>query len=148
MKHEEIKFMIPLLAEGELDDKERRIVEEHLGECEECRREFEEFGELEAVLTEMQYKKPDEEVWEKYSDSVYNRLERKTAWIVFIAGVLIILAFAGWKFMENLITDPDASLILIIGLFTFISGSIILFVSILKEQLFYRKKERYEEIDI
>jgi len=94
----------------------------------------------------MQLKSPPEETWEVYWASIYNRLERKAGWIIFSIGLIMLLFFGAYQAIRGLIFNPETPLLLIIGLITFIVGGIILFVSILKEQLFCRKRERYKEI--
>ena len=146
MKHKEIKIMISAFLEGELNDEEKKQVEKHLAECTECQREYKELNQLEEVLSKMEFKKPSKEIWDVYWSSVYNRLERKIGWILLSIG-LIILIFAGvYPALKGFITDPDKPLFLKIGLISVIGGGIIVFVSILREHLFFWKKERYKEI--
>ena len=146
MKHKEIKIMISAFLEGELNDEEKKQVEKHLAECTECQREYKELNQLEEVLSKMEFKKPSKEIWDVYWSSVYNRLERNIGWILLSIG-LIILIFAGvYPALKGFITDPDKPLFLKIGLISVIGGGIIVFVSILREHLFFWKKERYKEI--
>jgi predicted anti-sigma-YlaC factor YlaD len=147
MNHEDIKTLLTIYIEGELEEEDKKLVQAHLKECAECRKELEELNQLEEVLTKMQLKKPSKEIWEQYWSSIYNRLERKTGWIAFSLGFIILISFGVYQAMGKLLKDPDTPLVFLIGLLTFIGGGIILFVSILKEQLFFKKKERYEEID-
>jgi len=147
MRHQKIKELISLYLEGELDNRERKIVEQHIKECEECRKEFEELNKLEEVLKKMEFKKPSDEIWKTYWSSIYNRLERKIGWILFSIGAIILLFWGVYKLIEELIKDPTIPLILKIGILAFFAGAIILLVSILREQLFMRKRERYKEVE-
>lgn len=45
--HEELRSMLPALAGGELTEVDRAVLEQHLAECESCRREL---GQLQAVV--------------------------------------------------------------------------------------------------
>lgn len=146
MKHQDIKTLISAYREGELNVEERRLVEEHLAGCAECRTEFEELKQLEEVLNKMQLKKPSPEIWDVYWSSVYNKLERKIGWIILSIGMILLIAFGVYQSIKDLVQDPATPLIVTIGIFAFIGGGIILFVSVLKEQLFFWKKERYKEI--
>ena len=78
----------------------------------------------------MQLKKPSAEIWNQYWSSVYNKLERKTGWIVFSLGLIILLSFGAYQALGSLLKNPDTPLVFLIGLLTFIGGTIILFVSI------------------
>jgi predicted anti-sigma-YlaC factor YlaD len=147
MRHQKIKELISLYLEGELDKIEKKLVEEHLKECEECKKEFEEMNKLEEVLKKMEFKKPSKEIWQIYWSSLYNKLERKIGWILFSIGAIILLFVGAYKLVEELIKDPSMPLILKIGILAFMAGAIILLVSIVREQFFMKKRERYKEVE-
>jgi len=146
MRHDEIKKMVYLYHDGELSEKDKRIVEQHIKECQECRKEFEEMRRLEDVMVKMELKQPPKEAWEQYERSVYNRLERKIGWIFLSIGAMIILFFGGYKLVEGLIKDPSCPDLLKVGILLGLGGVVILIVSLTREQLFSYKKERYKEI--
>lgn len=146
MKHEQIKHLITAYLEGELRDEEKKQVESHLASCEECQREFEDLNQLEEVLNKMKLQKPSKEIWDVYWSSVYNRLERKVGWIVLSIGLIILICIGAFSAIDAFFTDPETPLLLKIGLVIFVFGGVIVFVSILREQLFFRKKERYKEV--
>ncbi len=147
MDHQKIKELISSYYDRELDDGQRKMVEEHLEQCEECRREFEEMGRFEEVMQKMQFKKPRKEVWEIYWSAVYNRLERRFGWILLSIGGMILLFFGGYKAVEGIIQDSSTPLILKIGILTVLGGVVVLLVSLLREQLFVQKRERYKEVE-
>ena len=146
MKHEEIKTLIAAYIEGELDKKENLLVEAHLRDCTECQKEYEELNQLEEVLNKMELRKPSQDTWDVYWSSVYNKMERRIGWIFLSIGVIILVFLGAYQAVEELMTDPAKPLALKIGILALIGGGIIVFVSILREQLFFRKKERYKEI--
>ena len=76
MDHQKIKELISPYYEGELNEEEKKLVERHLKECSECKKEFEEMGKFEEVMGKMELKKLPKEAWKMYWSSVYNRLER------------------------------------------------------------------------
>jgi len=82
-----------------------------------------------------------------YWTSVYNRLERGIGWILFSIGAIILLFFGGYKLVEGIIQDASVPLILKIGILSVLGGLVVLLVSLLREQLFVRKRERYREIE-
>jgi predicted anti-sigma-YlaC factor YlaD len=146
MRHDKIKKMVYLYHDGELDEKDKKAVEQHIEECQECRKEFEDMKELEDVMEKVELKQPPKEAWEKYESSVYNRLERNIGWIFLSIGAMILLFFGGYKLVEGIIKDPGFPLILKIGILAALIGIVILIVSLGREQLFSYKKERYKEI--
>ena len=147
MDHQKIKELISSYHDKELDEEKRKQVEEHLEECPECRREFEEMGKFEEVMSKMELKKPAREVWQVYWASIYNRLERRIGWILLSIGAMILIFFGGYKMVEGIIQDPNTSLLLKIGILTLMAGIVVLLVSLIREQFFVRKRERYKEVE-
>ncbi len=147
MDHQKIKELISPYSEGELNEEERKQVEKHLKECSECQKEFEEMGKFEEVMGKMKLKQPPKEAWKMYWSSVYNRLERRIGWILFSIGAIIILFFGGYKLVESLIQAPDIPIFFKIAILSVLGGLVILVVSLVREQLFVRKRERYKEVE-
>ncbi len=147
MDHQKIKELISSYLDGELDEEQKKRVEEHFAQCPECKKEVEEMGKFEEVMTQMELKKPPKEVWLLYWASVYNRLERRIGWILFSIGAMIFLFFGGYKMVEGIIQDQTTPLILKVGILVFMAGIIVLLVSVIRERLFVRKRERYKEVE-
>ena len=147
MDHKKITKLISSYYDGELDEEQKKLVHSHLEICSECRKEFEEMGKFEEVMSQMVLKKPPKEAWQMYWTSVYNRLERGIGWILFSIGAIILLFFGGYKLVEGIIQDASVPLILKIGILSVLGGLVVLLVSLLREQLFVRKRERYKEIE-
>jgi predicted anti-sigma-YlaC factor YlaD len=147
MEHEELRELISSYFDGELDANQKRLLEEHLKECPECRKEFEEMARFEEVMGKMRLKQPPEEAWRVYWSSVYNRMERNIGWILLSIGAIIVLFFAGYQILKGMIEDVNTPLILKIGILALIAGLAVLFVSLLRERIFVNKRERYKEIE-
>ncbi len=146
MDHQKIKELISSYHDNELSEDQEKMIEEHIQLCEECRRELEEMGRFEEVMQKMGLKQPPKEMWQVYWTSVYNRLERRIGWILLSIGAIIILFFGGYKAIEGIIEDPTTPLILKIGILAALGGLVILLVSIGRERIFVRKRERYKEV--
>jgi hypothetical protein len=147
MDHQKIKELISPYFEGELNEEKKKLVERHLKECSECQKEFEEMGKFEEVMGKMKFKKPPKEAWKMYWSSVYNRLERRIGWILFSIGAIIILFFGGYKLVESIIQTPDIPVFFKIAILCVLGGLVVLLVSLVREQLFVRKRERYKEVE-
>ncbi len=147
MDHKKIKELISSYFDSELDEEQKKLVNEHIRQCSECRKEFEEMGKFEEVMGKMELKQPSKEVWKVYWLSVYNRLERSIGWIFLSIGAMILLFFGGYKIVEGIIQDANTPLFLKIGILAFMAGIVVLLVSLAREQLFVRKRERYKEIE-
>jgi len=81
-----------------------------------------------------------------YWNQVYNRIERGLGWVLLSVGAVIFLSFGAFHFVRDFLFDPEPQLIMKIGVSAAILGVIILFVSVLRERLFIRKRDRYKEI--
>jgi len=147
MEHQKIKELISSYHDKELNEEKKKQIEEHLKECSECRREFEEMGKFEEVMNKMELKKPPREVWQIYWASIYNRLERRIGWILLSIGAMILIFFGGYKMVEGIIQDPSTSLLLKVGILALMAGVVVLLFSLIREQFFVRKRERYKEVE-
>ncbi len=147
MDHNKIKKLMSSYYDKELDEELRKTVEKHFEECLECRKEFEEMGKFEEVMNKMKLKEPPKDVWRLYWAAVYNRLERRIGWILLSIGAMIILFFGGYKMVEGIIQDPSTPFLLKVGILIFLGGIVVLLVSLIREQFFVRKRERYKEVE-
>ncbi len=146
MDHERVNELISSYLDNELDEGQRREVEEHIERCPECRKEYGEMARFEEVMRKMSLKQPPKEAWQVYSESVYNRMERGIGWILLSVGAMIILFFGGYQIVKGFIEDPTIPLIVKAGILLGMGGVVILLVSIVREKVFVGKRERYKEI--
>lgn len=146
MDHQKIKKLISSYYDKHLSEEQKNLIEEHIQQCEECRKEFEETGKFEEVMQKMELKQPPNEMWQVYWLSVYNRLERRIGWILLSIGAIIMLFFGGYKAIEGIMEDPTIPLILKVGILTILGGLVILLVSVGRERIFVRQRERYKEV--
>ena len=146
MTCDDYKDLMMGYLDNELSDEQRQRFEEHLAGCGECASELEEFKKLKAITDEVTLVEPEDRMWQEYWGSIYNRIERGVGWIIFsIAGILLVI-YGGFKIIEELIKDPAVGMILKIGLLALIAGIAILFVSVLRERLYFWKKDRYRDV--
>ena len=143
MKCENIKELMMGYLDDEISNEERKIFEEHLIQCEDCTSELEEYKKLKEVTDTMQLTEPEEKVWNTYWSGIYNRIERGTGWILFSIGVIILLCYGGYKVVEEIIADPKIGVFVKVAIFAIIGGFSILLVSVMRERLYFWKKDRY-----
>lgn len=128
--------------DGEMSGSERTEFERHLEGCEECRSALRDFQELDTVAGRMRIMDPTDKFWDSYWKSIYHRLERKTAWVLFITGLLMILGYGIYKtvvsFKGLTFENVAAALVLI--------GGILLLVSIIRERMHQYKSDPYKDI--
>jgi len=145
MSCEEFKPMITGYLDGQLSPDQQQRLETHLSTCRDCTRELAELRELKENLAMIKFKEPSDAELDRYWDSIYNRLERGLGWILSSAGAIIVLCYAGFKLIEQVIKDPSIALLFKIGLMALVFGAVILFVSLLRERLAVRKVDKYSK---
>jgi len=132
--------------DDELDDEQKRTFEEHIESCKDCAAELEQFKKLKNVTDSVKLAEPEDVLWDNYWSGVYNRFERGIGWILMSVTGITLIIFGLFKLVEGIIKDPNVEVILKIAILAFIAGLAVLFVSILRERLYFRKKDRYKDV--
>lgn len=147
MKHAEYSILLSGYLDGELNSDQNTLIKEHLKTCQECREEYKELKKTQEVLGTMNINKPKDEVWKAYWSSVYNRLERGVGWAFLSFGLIILFCFGIYESFKGFFQDPSISLLLKIGVVSLSLGGVVLLISVVKEQIFSRNRERYKEVE-
>ncbi len=134
------RVLISGLLDDELGSEEKAELEAHLETCPGCQRELSSMrrlftGTSEAFCGEELPK----ETWDSFLDNIYNRLERKTGWVLLIVGALCLTLFGTYVF----IAEPWGSALIKTLVATPIIGLTLLFVSVLRQRLEDLKTDRY-----
>jgi len=132
--------------DGELSAAEQTEFQQMLTASPERQSEWNEHRKLKEITMELKFTNPPEEVWDRYWVNVYNRIERRAAWILVSLGAMVVLFFTGYKAVESLLADAQIPWFLKIAIFVLMAGGVILFVSVLREKLFTRKTDKYKEV--
>ena len=131
--------------DGELGPEQHSRFEAHLAACQRCVREFDEFVKLKQELTMIKFKEPSDIELEHYWRSVYNRLERRVGWALFSLGGILLMCWGAYKMIEEIMKDPAYPVMLKVGVVATVFGTIILFISSLRERLAVRKSDKYSK---
>ena len=132
--------------DDELDGEQKKDFLQHLDSCSDCKAELEEFKRLKEITDEVSLVEPEDKMWQQYWSGIYNRIERGAGWILFSLSAILLLIYSGFRVIEKLIKDPTVDIILKAGLLVLIAGVAILLVSVLREKLYFRKKDRYKDV--
>ena len=132
--------------DNELDEDQKSRFEQHLAGCRECTEELKEFRKLKAITDEVTLVEPEDRIWQQYWNGVYNRIERGVGWIMFSIAAIVLVVYGGFKAIDEIIEDPNVEMIVKIGLLALIVGMAILLVSVLRERLYFWKKDRYRNV--
>ncbi len=132
--------------DNELNDEQINRFEEHLAGCPECADELEQFRKLKAITDEVTLVEPEDKLWQDYWTGVYNRIERGIGWIVFSVAAIILTIYGGFRLIEDIIKDNTIGMLLKVGLLALIIGLAILLISVLRERIYFWKKDRYRNV--
>jgi len=132
--------------DNELSDEQRNRFEEHLAGCPECAGELKEFQKLKAITDEVTLVEPEDRIWQDYWTGVYNRIERGIGWLIFSLAAILLAIYGGFKLIEEIVTDATTGMLLKLGLLALIVGLAILFVSVLRERMYFWSKDRYRNV--
>lgn len=147
MPCEEYKALLMAYIDEEIGDADRKRFEEHLGQCESCRAELQEFTSLKEVTDDMKFQFPEDKLWATYWSGVYNRLERGVAWVLLSIGAIVLLVYAAFVLIDTLLGDVRVPWPVKIGIVFLLAGAIALFVSTVRERVFAMKSDKYREVE-
>ncbi len=143
---QDYKEMMMGYLDNELPEEQKRTFEEHLATCRQCADELKEFRKLKQITEAVTLAEPEERIWQQYWASIYNRIERTLGWILLSVAGIGLAGYGGFKAIEDIIRDPAVGVILKVALLALIAGVAILFVSVLRERLYFWGKDRYRHI--
>jgi len=68
-------------------------------------------------------------------------------WILFTVGTALLVGYGSYLALMELFKDEDVSLAIKAGVLASLLGLAVLLGSVIRERLFLRKRERYEEVE-
>lgn len=148
MKNEHAHFSELLMKalDESLTEKEKQQFTNYINTNAEYMQEWKEFSDLHSVTQNMTLKKPPEEVWDMYWNSIYNRMERGISWLLISFGTMLLLGFASYKFVQAIYINPDVPALIVVGITALFGGIFALTLSIIREKYYVRKSDPYKEI--
>ncbi|HUF48971.1 MAG TPA: hypothetical protein VMM93_14230 [Vicinamibacterales bacterium] len=136
--------------DGELQPGERQELDALLERDRTLAAEWERLSRVKEATRMMMFRQPPEETWDRYWASVYNRAERKVAWLLVGAGAVLLVAWwlrhAMPGLVEALFGASDIPVIVRGGLVALVTGGLLLVVSVLREQISSHRGSRYKGV--
>lgn len=129
--------------DGEMSAAEKIEFEEHLASCGACRQSMDELGRVERLTGMMKIRDPQDDFWEAYWKKLFRRLERKTGWLLMIAGAALVVLYALWKGATDF---GEITFIKVVAV-AVAAGFVILLISVIRERLHQYKTDRYKDIE-
>ncbi len=136
--------LINKYIDKKLSEQEKEELYKLIKKDKKLEEELKELYKMKEVMSMLKSTDPDKE-WDEYWSHLYNRLERGVGWIIISIGTILLLTFAGFQFVKELIKDPQLALYAKIGIMALIIGFVILFVSVVRERIFMGKSDKYSK---
>jgi len=146
MRCSEFEILISGFLDGELDNEQSLILDNHLLECESCRIELERARSLKEALDRMAVRTPEDEFWDGYWAGIYNRMERQVGWLFCAIGAILLVSFGLIVLFREVLFSEGASIWVSLGGTVSIIGVAILLISVARERLRINRHERYKDV--
>jgi ferric-dicitrate binding protein FerR (iron transport regulator) len=135
---DELRILLTGYVDGELDAAERARVEQALAQDPELKRELEELTRLKEATAGGIDERTDADLEIFWSD-VYNRIERRTAWILMLAGAAGVVAAGSYLFFTHTWWHWSVKLAAACGLL----GTLLMLASVWRERQRALRHDRY-----
>lgn len=128
--------------DGEMNAAERTDFERHCADCGDCRRSLDAYAALDSLTRRVKMVDPTDAFWERYWRSLYRRVERRTAWVLILAGAAMLLLFALQQIVVSLreVTFEKIAVALLAA------GFVLLLVSVARERAHQKKVDPYRDV--
>ncbi len=134
--------------DGEIEPAERAELERILQQSPSLRAEWQSLKQVKEVTQSMALRPAPDEVWKDYWASVYSRIERGVGWILASIGAIVVGSYAAWMGFQQLLADTTLPWFVKAGILLLAFGVVVLLVSVLREKLFVRRRQRYKDVEI
>jgi predicted anti-sigma-YlaC factor YlaD len=145
IKCADARVLLMGFIDGELSADEARQIEDHFAVCPACRGELATYQQLGRAADSLAKEEPfvnTDLAWER----IYDRIARGAGWLLLWVGITLMAGWGLWVFASEFLVDPDVPLVMRLGVGAFALGCLLLLVNILRERLYRRKTDRYDEV--
>jgi predicted anti-sigma-YlaC factor YlaD len=136
--------MISGYLDGELTQGDRQQVEVHLDSCGECRRTFDDMAKLQNAVGKLSFGDLPPDEWSRIMNDLTVRSSRGLGWLLYVAGIVVVLGYTGYAFA----VDDEIPALIKSGLAALVVGTLLLFVSVLRQRMVARKTDKYKDVEI
>ena len=140
------KVRISGYLDGELSAAEREAFEQQVDRDPELARELEAMRAMKEVTDSMKLTEFPDQVWDRYWEGTYNRLERGVGWILLSLGAIVLIGSGLYELVVSLLKDSSEPWFVRLAIGSACGGTAILFISVLRERIFVRKRDPYREV--
>lgn len=143
------RALLMAAIDDELTPEDRRELEGLAAQLPAVREEWDRLAKVKSVTQTMTWKEPAVETWDRYWGNVYNRTERKIAWLLVLGGALVLSGWALWEtvpaWFSSIWEDESMPIAVRIATVTAALGGLLLVVSVVREQLTIKRTDPYDK---
>lgn len=144
LDHQHIADMISGYLDGELTQGDRQRVEIHLDACPQCRKTYEEMAGLREAVGNLSFGEMSPDEWNRIMNDVVVRSSRGFGWVLGVVGLLLLAGYAAYTFS----VDRHIPALVKTGVVGMAVGTVLLFVSVLRQRLISRRTDKYKDVEI
>jgi hypothetical protein len=143
------RTLLMAAIDDELTPDDRRELEVLAARSPAVREEWDRLTRVKSVTQTIEWKEPTVETWDRYWQNVYNRTERKVAWLLVLGGALVLSGWGLWEavpgWFNSIWEDQTMPLAVRVATVTAILGGVLLLVSVVREQLTVKRTDPYDK---
>jgi anti-sigma factor RsiW len=143
---ERVRELLMGALDGELTQEARAELERLLASEPLLQEEWKRLSRVKEVTESMKLRKPPEETWDGYWNSVYSRLERSIAWILVSIAAIVLISYGGWHGVQDLLADAELPWYIKGSVLAGIVGLAMLLVSVVRHRIFVSRSDPYKDI--
>ena len=140
---EQFKGLMVGLLDGELNADEARQINEHLGRCAACRREYEALRETTGKLSAVSFQEPTDAALAQIWKSPYSRLARNGSLLMIIGGYAVLIGYGLYEFLASGKEELPAKT----AVAAIVLGFLVLLTQLVRERIKTYKTDPYKEIE-
>ena len=141
------RMLLRKVLDDEHTPEERRELDALAAASPEVRDEWARFARVKEATRTMTWQELPPETWDRYWMHVYNRTERTLAWLLLLAGGLVAVSWWLWTATPALLqawfATDSVPLVVRIAVVVAGAGGLLMIVSVVREQLTMRRRDRY-----
>ena len=142
----EYEMLMMAKIDGEISAEDDARLSAHMAGCEACAKAYRQYAGIAEATNRVRLKNVAPEQWDRYWDSVSNRMERSVAWAVVAAGVLGLVTYGVFALLVRLVMSESVGWCVKAGVIVLAAGLAILFASVVREKMALRKTDRYKGV--
>ena len=132
-------------VDDELTQQDSQRVRLHIDQCETCRQELDEVKRMRRKLSNARLSNLNNDIWRETMDDASVKTTRGIGWLLLIGGVLVAGGFAVYEVFTGFSSWSLVEKLIVGGVY---GGGLLLFLSVLRQRLIERKKDRYKDVEI